>query len=202
MDFFVDQLLRLADALRFSSPFHLIGLSMGGPIAATFASKFPERVKTLTLIDPSGAAPITLTPLLRLAKIPIVAETVFGLMGTENMVKAAARDFYDPKLVDHFISKYKVQMQYQGFQRALLSTLRNNMLASFVETYEAVGRLALPVLLFWGRNDVTVPFSQSEHVRNAIPNAHFHVIENCGHIPHYEKPDEVNPILLEFLRSK
>jgi pimeloyl-ACP methyl ester carboxylesterase len=33
----------------------------------------------------------------------------------------------------------------------------------------------------------------------AIPHAEFHAIENCGHIPHYEKPEIINPILLEFL---
>jgi len=202
VDLFIEQLLHLVDALRFSSPFHLIGLSMGGPITASFTSKLPERIKSLTLIDPSGAAPISLTPLLRFAKIPIVAETIFGLMGTGNMVKSAAKDFYDPRLVDHFIVKYKTQMQYHGFQRALLSTIRNNMLGSFVETFKAVGRLKLPVMLLWGRDDMTVPFSQSEHLRNAIPNVQFHVIENCGHIPHYEKPNEVNPILLKFLRSQ
>jgi pimeloyl-ACP methyl ester carboxylesterase len=26
-------------------------------------------------------------------------------------------------------------------------------------------------------------------------------VEGCGHIPHYEKPEEVNPVLLQFLRS-
>ena len=202
IDLFIKQLKDLLDALRLTSPVNLIGLSMGGPITATFTSRHPGRVKSLTLIDPAGARPVSLTPLLRLAKVPILSETVFGLMGTGNMVKSAAKDFFDPQLVDHFIGKYKVQMQYHGFQHALLSTIRNNMLGSFVETYKAVGRLALPVLLLWGRNDMTVPFSHSDDLQRAMPNAQFRVIENCGHIPHYEKPEEVNPILLEFLRSQ
>jgi pimeloyl-ACP methyl ester carboxylesterase len=46
-----------------------------------------------------------------------------------------------------------------------------------------------------------VPFRHSEKLRKAIPNIEFHAIENCGHIPHFEKPEEVNPILLEFLRK-
>lgn len=37
--------------------------------------------------------------------------------------------------------------------------------------------------------------------RAAMPNLELHVIENCGHIPHYEKPAEVNTILLDFLRK-
>ncbi len=75
------------------------------------------------------------------------------------------------------------------------------MLDSFVKTYEQVGKMDMPVLLFWGRNDRTVPFEYNETLRAMLPNVEFHVIEDCGHIPHYEKPDEVNPILLEFLRK-
>jgi pimeloyl-ACP methyl ester carboxylesterase len=55
------------------------------------------------------------------------------------------------------------------------------------------------VLLFWGKDDKTVPFKHSDDIRAAIPQTQFHAIDNCSHIPHYEKPDEVNPILLEFL---
>jgi len=200
-DLFDKQLSDLLDALRFTSPINLIGLSMGGPVSATFTARHPERINSLTLIDPSGVRPVSLTPMLRLAKIPIVAETVFGWMGTEGMVRSAGRDFYDPKLVDHFIGKYKVQMQYKGFKRALLSSIRNNMLDSFVNAYEQVAKTDVPVQLFWGRNDATVPFEHSNDLRAAMPNVEFHVIEDCGHIPHYEKPDEVNPILLEFLNK-
>jgi len=201
MDLFIKQLSDLLDALRFTSHVNLIGLSMGGPITATFTARYPERVKSLTLIDPSGARPISLTPLLRLAKIPVVAETVFGWMGTESMIKSAGNDFYDPKLVDHFIEKYRVQMEYKGFKRALLSSIRNNMLGGFVNSYARVRKMDKPVQLFWGRNDTTVPFEHSADLRAMMPNAKFHVIEDCGHIPHYEKPDEVNPILINFLRT-
>jgi pimeloyl-ACP methyl ester carboxylesterase len=201
MELFIGQLYDLLDALRFTSPVNLIGLSMGGPIAATFAARHPERVRSLTLIDPTGTRPISLTPLLRLAKMPIVAEAVFGWMGTEGMVRAAGRDFYDPILVEQFIEKYRVQMQYRGFKRALLSSVRNNMLGSFVNSFEHVGKMELPVLLFWGREDGTVPFEYSDDLRAVIPSVEFHVIEKCGHIPNYEKPDEVNPILLNFLKN-
>ncbi len=74
------------------------------------------------------------------------------------------------------------------------------MLGSFIETYERINRLDLPVLLIWGRYDTTVPFYQHNLLCEAMPKAEFHAIENCGHIPHYEKPGIVNPILLQFLQ--
>ena len=92
-------------------------------------------------------------------------------------------------------------MQYKGFKRAILSTMRNGMLESFYETYARVGRLKKPTLLFWGMDDKTVPFEYSKLILKAMPHAEFHAIENCGHIPHYEKPEIVNPILLEFCQN-
>ena len=202
IDLFVKQLLALLDALRFTHPLNLVGLSMGGPITATFTARHPERVRSLTLIDPAGVRPISLTPMLKAMKLPGIAEALFGLFGSESMVKSAAKDFYDPEMVGFFLDKYKVQMQYKGFKRAVLSSIRNNMLGSFMESYHSIGKKDKPVLIFWGRNDVTVPFEHSNELLSAMPNAELHVIENCGHIPHYEKPEVFNPILINFLEGK
>jgi len=200
MDIFVEQLSNLLRSLRIDSPIHLIGLSMGGPIAAAFTAQNPEQVRSLVLIDPCGAKPIELSPLLKLVKVPILAELIFGSMGTEKMIEAIGKDFYDPKHISLFIEKYRVQMQYSGFQRALLSSVRNNMLGSFLPIYKQLGFIDKPVLMFWGRNDNTVPIEHSKDLVAAMPQAQLKVIENCGHIPHYEKPEVVNPILFEFLK--
>ncbi|MFN8387068.1 MAG: alpha/beta hydrolase [Anaerolineales bacterium] len=201
LDFFVRQLLELLDALRFSRPVNLIGLSMGGPIASAFALRHPERIAKLVLIDPCGAKPVDTALLVRFARVPILAEIAYGLLGAKSLADNVAKDFFDPALVDHFQKRYKTQMQYEGFIRSILSTIRNNMLGSNIEVYRSLGKLNQRILLLWGRNDKTVPFEQSEILRDALPSVEFRVIENCGHIPHYEKPDEVNPILLNFLRQ-
>lgn len=200
IDLFVKQLTDLLEALRLVHPVHLVGLSMGGAVAAAFTARCPERVKSLTLIDPAGARAIPETPMLKIVKLPFLAEAVLRIMGSEAFVDMNARDFFDPKLVEHFKSLYRVQMQYKGFLRAMLSSTRNGMLDSFLDVYKQVGKLSKPVLLFWGRNDKTLPFEFSRDLCAVIPNVQFHVIENCGHIPHYEKPEETNPLLLTFLR--
>ncbi|MEA2008479.1 MAG: alpha/beta hydrolase, partial [Chloroflexota bacterium] len=79
------------------------------------------------------------------------------------------------------------------------STMRNGMLGDFSETYRQVGELDLPVLLLWGEDDKTVPFAHSQYVMNAIPQVEFQPIPEAGHIPHYERPGVVNPLLVGFL---
>jgi pimeloyl-ACP methyl ester carboxylesterase len=198
IDIFVDQLKNLLDGLNLKQV-SLLGLSMGGPITTAFTSKYPEYVAKQILIDPAGARPIRFSFLLSLAKIPMVSELFLGLFGSGNMVKNIASDIFDSKLVRQFQAQYRVQMQFKGFKRAILSTIRNNMLGSFQGAYLSVGKLNKPTLVFWGKNDITVPFEQSTIILNALPHAEFHAVENCGHVPHYEKPEIVNPILLEFL---
>jgi pimeloyl-ACP methyl ester carboxylesterase len=195
---FVKQLKDLLDALGMQKV-DLVGLSMGGPVTAAFIEKYPRYVRKHVLIDPSGTRRVELPPLLKLVKVPIFGDLLIGLFGSGSMVKGIASDLFDPSLVEVFQEKYKIQMQYQGFKRAILSTMRNGMLNSFMQTYIKIGGLKKPTLLFWGEKDTTTLFSDHALILEALPHVEFHAIPNCGHIPHYEKPDVVNPILLEFL---
>lgn len=199
MSLYVRQLKDLLDGLDLKNAV-VLGLSMGGPISAAFIDQYPDYANKHVMIDPSGARPIAFSALLKVAATPGVGELLLGLFGSESMIKGAASDMFAPKLVEEFQEKYKVQMQYQGFMRAILSSMRSGMLGSCLDTYRQVGKLKKPTLLFWGRQDATVPFEQSADITSAIPHTEFHAIENCGHIPHFEKPEEVHPILLEFLK--
>ena len=201
IDLFFQQLADLLDALRLVRPVNLLGLSMGGPIAAAFTARFPERVGRLILIDPAGARPIARSRLLKVVATPGVGDALLILAGEGVLVRGMAADFFDQKLVDQFQQRYRIQMQYKGFRRALLSTIRNNMLESFIGVYRSIGRLGTPTLLLWGEHDTTVPLRHSDELRRAVPHTEFHVIQYCSHIPHYEKPEETNALLLEFLRN-
>lgn len=199
IDLFCKQLRELTGILGFER-FDLVGLSLGGPISATFTARYPERIRRLVLIDPAGVQAVTLTRLLHTARTLGVGRLVRDLFGSEGMAKGVEFDFYNPAHDKAFVAKYSVQMEYKGFKRALLSTVRNGMLGDFMATYRKIGQQGTPTLLFWGRDDHTVPFEHSDLLCVAIPQARLHAFDQCGHIPHYEKAQEANPLLLEFLR--
>ncbi len=195
---FVRQLKELLDVLGMSD-ITLLGLSMGGPVTISFIDQYPRFVRKHVLIDPAGAKEVSLTWLLKIIRIPILGELLIALFGSKSMIKSIASDFFDPELVAIFQEKYKVQMGFKGFKQAILSTIRNGMLDTFLETYKKVGALKKPTLIFWGMDDETTPYENHPLILQALPHAEFHAIENCGHLPHYEKPEIFNPILLEFL---
>ena len=198
LDLFEDQLGELLAALHFEHV-NLIGLSMGGAIAAGFTVKRPERVDRLVLIDPIGTEAMPLNLLYKTALLPGVSELALSLLGTEKMVESLASDFFDPAEVERFKERYRAQMQFRGFKRAILSTLRNKTVNGFPAIYRQLGQLSTPVLLLWGRQDRTLPVEQSQSILRAVPRADFHIIEDSGHIPNCEQPEVVNPMLLEFL---
>jgi len=199
IDLFCKQLRDLMDILGLDAPAILVGLSMGGLVAATFSARHPRRVSRLVLIDPAGARPVTLPMGIRAVRLPGIGELVLGLFGSVVLIKGIASDLFGPDLVAEFQNKYRVQMKFKGFRRALLSTMRNGMLDDSAYVYQRLGQAGFPILLVWGENDHTVPFEQSIVLRELVPNVNFHPVSGCGHIPHYEKPEIVNPVLLSFM---
>jgi pimeloyl-ACP methyl ester carboxylesterase len=198
IDLFVKQLEDLLDSLNFEY-IDLVGLSMGGAIAAAYTVHSPERVNKLVLIDPIGIQPMPLNFLYKLAILPGISETILGLFGTENMVKGLASDFFDRSHVELFLDRYRSQMKIKGFKRAILSTLRNKSVGGFPEVYERLGMLKLPIMILWGRNDQTIPLTQSGPLLKLVSPKEFHIVDGCGHIPHYEKPEIVNSLITDFL---
>lgn len=200
MELFVRQLKDLLEALQVNSPVDLVGLSMGGPISAGFTSQYPERVRKLCLLDPAGfqaERPV----LYRLISLPGLGETLIGLFARLLLASNQPDDFYMPEKFPGYPEQFLPQMQYQGFRRSILSTLRLGPLGGLSETYQQVAAQGLPVLMIWGKQDKLVPFKLSEKARQILPQAEFHAIDQAGHIAHYERPEVVNPILVVFLKK-
>jgi pimeloyl-ACP methyl ester carboxylesterase len=59
-------------------------------------------------------------------------------------------------------------------------------------------RLACPILLVWGRQDLLVFQSGAERVLDAAPSSRLEVIEDCGHCPQIEAPERLLELVLEF----
>ncbi len=193
------QLLNLLDALEIKTPVNLIGLSMGGVITANFTAQHPERVSKLALIDPAGF-PLGYSFVFRMMFVPRLGEILLNLLGNSNLEKSMASDFYDQAHIAAFVEQYRPQMQYKGFKRAMLSTIRSKILEDGEALYQQIGELGVPTLLIWGEEDQTVPFKFSRNVVRAIRQVEFHPIAESKHIPHYEKPEVVNPLLIDFIK--
>ena len=199
-DLFDRQLLQLSERLKLRTPLTLAGVSMGGAISVIFAERHPERVNGLILVDPAGF-PAPLPFAAKLVRLPILGEYLMRLLGDRTIRAAMGSNFHDRSLLAEFAHKFEVQLQYAGFQHAQLSTLRNMPLQTLEPSYRTVGASGIPVLLVWGRADPLIPFETSAKVKAAIPQAELLAVESAAHTPHYERPELVNPAIVQFLGS-
>lgn len=194
-DLYDRQLGALLDSTGLRGPVDVAGVSMGGWVSATFAGRHPERVRSLILIDP--AAETVSVP--RLMTIPLLGPLLWQVLVMPGRAAAQRTDLLEPDRFPDWEARYRPQMRFRGFGRALLSTSRALAAAPLDRVYGRVGELGIPVLLLWGTEDRTVPFAMKDEVLRVIPGARFHAIDGAAHLPHMERAEVVNLLLLEFL---
>jgi pimeloyl-ACP methyl ester carboxylesterase len=200
IDLFDKQLVDLLAALKIEDAVNLFGLSMGGPIAVNFTARHPQKVHKLGLIDPAGF-PMKSDTGVFLLKIPLLGESMMNKYGERMLVAGLMDDFHHPENHPDYTAQYVEQLKYRGFKQAILSTIRNNVTSGSAQAYHQVGQQKRDILLIWGQEDRIIPFRVCEKIRAALPQAEFHLIEDAGHIPHYEKPEVVNPLIIDFLEK-
>lgn len=201
LSLFVRQLHDLLTILHINTPLSLIGLSMGGPISVGFANTYPHLIKKLVLISPAGLVQETTD--IKLLETPILGELVGNMLINETLKSVLKADFYDVdnKIFSDYVNKYHLQMEYIGFKQSLLSSIRSGLITKMHNAYKKVGEENFPMSLIWGEKDKTVPFELNKKIRGLIPHIEFHPIANAGHNSHYEKPEEVNQLLVSFLKK-
>lgn len=192
-DLFVEQLAELLDALGIDEPVGLAGNSMGGAVVAAFTASYPERVEKVVLVDP-----LCDKRAIGLFRIPFIGEYLTAAFLVPFSPRAQLRDFFRPEDFPEWPRLFRKQMQYQGFGRALLSTMRNFFSQDHTADYERIYQEDKPVLLIWGAADRTLGIHGADKLRRIL-KPDFLWIGKAGHIPQYECPEIVNPRIINFL---
>lgn len=198
LDLYDRQLVQLLDSLGWREPVDVVGLSFGGPVTATFAARHPHRIRSLTLVDPA-AGPRGEVPWM--FRVPLFGQGLWQVLAVPGMADGQLSDFVEPSKWPDWPDRYRTQMRYKGFGRALLSTLREGKDQPLDSVYARAGATGVRTLLIWGTEDQTVKIEHADGLRRAIPQAQYHPIKKAGHLPHMERTDVVNPLLIGFLRS-
>lgn len=198
-DLYDRQLSQLLDSLHITERIDLAGVSMGGFVTGMFTGRHPDRVRSLTLVDPV-AGPSGSTP--GIMGWPVIGPFLWQTLAVPTFADGQTSDFVDPSRFPDWTSKYREQMRYRGFGRALLSHRRVAASVSLDSLYRRVAATSIPVLLIWGKADKTVPFERNESVRQAIPAADFHAIDGAAHLPILEQARLTDSIVVAFLAKQ
>ncbi len=175
----------------------LIGNSMGGRNALLFTLEYPQKVSALVLINSAGHKNENRdSPILRL---PGVATMFLKIASSRPAVKAILRSvFYDKdKVTPEVVKGYRLPLRLPGTPSVLRALSETE---SPIALTPRLPEITVPTLIIWGKHDPLFPLPDAEHYLN-IPNSTLIQIDEAGHLPHEEKPDEVNRLILDFLQE-
>jgi len=178
----------------------IVGNSLGGGTALRMALSEPSRVDRLVLMGPGGSLPV-------LSPFP-----------TEGLIRMLT--FYDGE--GPSVAKLKKVIELLVFDPASISDelieerFKAATLPQTLANPPLRGRGANPAddlwrqplyslqqrtLIVWGREDRVMPLDAALLLLRAIPNAQLHVFSKCGHWAQWEKSDEFNSLVGNFINQ-
>jgi pimeloyl-ACP methyl ester carboxylesterase len=165
---------------------HLVGLSLGGWVAAEMAVRCTNRLTSLTLVGSPG---------IHVKGVPQVdtflrtdEQRPYDLYFSKSLAKEIASREVTPE-AENIILKNRMTTARLSWQpRSYDPHLR-----------KWLHRIKIPTLLVWGEGDVLFPPQYAWEFKSLIPGSDVVIIPECGHVPNMEKPAEFTAALEKFV---
>lgn len=163
----------------------LIGNSLGGHVALVYVKDHADKVKALVLTGSSGLYENAMG-----GSFPRREDYDFIKQKVEVT-------FYDPKtaskeLVDECFAIVNDKGKLIRILSLAKSAIRHNM-------SDDLKNMHVPTCLIWGKQDIVTPPEVAEEFHRLLPVNDLFWIDQCGHAPMMEKPQEFNEVLDKWL---
>lgn len=188
----------------------LLGHSFGSIVSAAYAARYPESIDRLILVNPIGA-PALEGPRGVLSKVAVVyywlgkklparlgktwlsskpSVMVMSNVMAKTKDKQLRRFIHDQHL-QHFSSFHSADSVYEGFLTSISNSVR-----------DTAADIPTKTLLIAGDKDDITPIEKQHELLERFQNAELVVIENVGHLTHYETPERVAEAVQAFIKSE
>jgi pimeloyl-ACP methyl ester carboxylesterase len=152
----------------------LIGHSMGGFIAADLAAETPARVDRLVLVDAVA--------------LPVERTRWRQALGLLHGLWRLPLGFLPILFAD----------AHRAGPTTILRAARE-LLTADIQT--KLNHIAAPTLLVWGEGDAIVPVELGERLAQTLPSARLVVLPGAGHNPMWDRAEDFNRVVLDFLTA-
>ena len=168
---------------------HLVGLSLGGWIAADLAVRNSTRLASLTLVDAPGVYLPGCEPLDIFLRTD--AQFMDDLFHSPEAAASAKEMALDPAredlLLNNKVTTAKLTWEPRLYDPGLRKWLH---------------RIDVPTAIVWGERDRILPVAYAHEWGRLIPGAQVSIIPDCGHAPQVEAPDAFEAIIRNFISSR
>jgi len=189
--------IALMDSLGLSNAV-LVGHSMGGAIAAEVAIEYPQRVRGLILVGSAGLG--AGEPLLfRVARWPVLGPAILAFRGRGFTARLLKATYFDPsKVTEGDVDQYYAPVAQPAHGRALRGVLRQ---FHFDGLKGRLDKILAPTVVLWGEEDRWLPVGLGRALAAGITRSAFVSVPHAGHSVQEEAPDEVNHLVIRFLKD-
>lgn len=185
-------------------PCVLVGSSLGGFVAAEVAVGEPEWVDRLVLVSAAGISHASMRrePVLAGARLTALANPLLFRLDLTAMRRPGLRKLAFAGVMRHperlrrelLVEYLAPALGAPGFIPATGALVGYDLL-------DRLGRIRVPTLVVWGRDDLIVPARDAAGFVGRIPDSRLVVFGDCGHVPMTERPVRFNRLLAEFCRE-
>lgn len=194
MEQHADDLAGLLDALGIDSA-HIAGISYGGEVAQAFALGYPQRTKSLILVDTvSEVGP----------ELRIVIDSWVDALNSGSPLA-----FFNATVPWNFSAEFiannaavleDAKGRYQLLDFPAVIRLCEAFLQ--VEYSERLKEIKAPTCIIVGDQDLIKGPAYAQILKREIPHAEYHLLVGAGHASCWERPAEFNSIVLGFLAKQ
>lgn len=185
-----------ADILQNAPPvFALAGLSMGGIVAMEVLRQAPERVERVALLDTN---PLPELPEVSARREPQIAKVQQG-----GLI-AVMREEMKPNYLTDGPNRAEILDLCMDMAQTLGSEIfvaQSRALQTRPNQVETLKASKIPTLILCGRDDRLCPIGRHQLMYDLMPHATFTIIENAGHLPTLEQPQDTTAALARWLET-
>jgi pimeloyl-ACP methyl ester carboxylesterase len=178
-------------------PVHLGGNSMGGFIAAQYAATYPDRVRSLWLLDAAGAALARDTDIIgryvATGEMPLLVSTEANY---DALLRAVTHRM---PVLPHSLRRVLARRAVADF--ALHGRIFREIGVESPTLDDRYGTIRAPTLIVWGRQDRILNPAAGEQMHARIPRSRLTLMDGTGHLPMVERPRATAAAFLEFIAA-
>jgi 3-oxoadipate enol-lactonase len=197
MDLLTQDALELIEKVA-CKPVHFVGLSMGGFVGMRLAARYPDKIKSLVLLETSAnPEPVENLPKYKflngvvkwLGVIPTVAKQVMKIMFAQSWLE-------NPK---NKAAHQKWEKELRENKKTITKSVEAVIYRKGVE--EEIRNITSPTMVVVGDEDVATKPEKAKYIQMSIPNAVLHMVPGAGHSSCIEKPEEINKLLGDWMKQ-
>lgn len=191
-----DDCADLLDYLAVPGPVIVGGLSMGGYVAFEFYRRYPERVAGLILAATRAGADTPEGQAGRDKMAALAQEEGVEAVAAAMLPKLLAPATYEEQEdVVEFVQEMMEETALDGVLGAL-AAMKNRP-----DSTPTLAQIDVPTLIIHGAEDQLIPLAEAQAMHQAIPGSRLVVIDDAGHMPNLEQPDDFSDAVADFLEQ-